>query len=397
MEIIQIIISGIILILVVVKFFLPQNLKSVTNQVEETIGKRQSENLFQTLAEIGKIQTQIQLHIASQETEFVKLKAQNAEAINIFATEFRKELNQTSTELIGSNNLQIAKLQESNQKSFEQLSLQNQAQLGEMNNQVQARLDQNFAQHLKSFETVSQSVGQVQALAQNMIDSTTSIDKLNQIFGKTAAKSYGNFGEEYLETILQEHLPKTLWNKQVLVPNGRDKIDFTIQMDDKTIGIDSKFPVGAYQQYIETGDAKQFYTSVLKMGTDISQKYNSISDQLLMFLPSDSMYVLVTENLELMTKLQKLCVSPVSPATFFPFIMTMKAYYTKIQISENANQIIDSMRVIQKNIGAFQDEFRKLGEKLNQAQNNYDLASAKLTKVDKEVLKLDCIQETPLL
>jgi DNA anti-recombination protein RmuC len=308
--------------LVAFRFFVPQNLD--LKKVEETIGKKQNENLFQTLSEIGKIQTQIQLHIQAQETEFVKLKAQNAEAINIFATDFRKELSQTSNSLIIANNSQIVKLQESNQRSFEQLSSQNQIQLGEINNQVQARLDQNFAQHLKSFEAVSQSVGKVQALAQNMIDSTSSIEKLNQIFAKTASKSYGNFGEEYLENILQEHLPKSLWNKQVLVVGGKEKIDFTIKMDDKTIGIDSKFPVGAYEQYIETGDAKQFYNSVQKMATEIAQKYHTISDQLLMFFPSDSMYVLVTQNLDLMTKLQKMCISPVSPATFFPFIMTMK-------------------------------------------------------------------------
>jgi DNA anti-recombination protein RmuC len=195
---------------------------------------------------------------------------------------------------------------------------------------------------------------------------------------------------------LQEHLPKALWAKQVAVTGGKEKIDFTIKMDDKTIGIDSKFPVGAYEQYIETGDAKQFYTSVLKMGTEIAQKYHTISDQLLMFFPSDSMYVLVTQNLDLMTKLQKMCISPVSPATFFPFIMTMKAYYVKIKISENANQIIDSMRIIQKNITSFQIEFRKLGDKLNQAQSNYELASSGLTMVSREVSKLDSIKE-PLI
>jgi DNA anti-recombination protein RmuC len=54
------------------------------------------------------------------------------------------------------------------------------------------------------------------------------------------------------------------------------------------------------------------------------------------------------------------------------------------------------MRIIQKNITSFQIEFRKLGDKLNQAQSNYELASSGLTMVNREVAKLDSIQE-PLI
>ncbi len=44
---------------------------------------------------------------------------------------------------------------------------------------------------------------------------------------------------------------------------------------------------------------------------------------------------------------------------------------------------------MRKNVEAFREEFRKLGDKLRQAQANYDLADRSLLNVQNEVLKLE--------
>jgi DNA anti-recombination protein RmuC len=248
----------------------------------------------------------------------------------------------------------------------------------------------------------------MQSTAQKMMDSTKSIDKLNTIFDRTNSKGFGQFSETYLESLLSQHLNVKDWQKQASVPGSNDKIDFVISIGDKKIGIDSKFPITRYQDYIDATTEtkpqhlKEFFKSVQLMATDISKKYlqPGFVDTLLMFLPSDAMYSDIVNNQDMMNQLHKLKVTPISPATLFPIIVVVNSYEFRLKVNENAEMIMKGLQGVRKNVDSFREEFRKLGDKIRQAGENYDKADRNLIGLPNNILKLEAqeiVEEQKLL
>jgi DNA recombination protein RmuC len=295
----------------------------------------------------------------------------------------------------------ILSIQETVKLQLDTLSRTNQERLNQINKDVQSRLDNNFAQHQKSFEQVSNHLGQMKVMAENMIQSTSSIDKLNTIFARTSSKAFGNFGENYLESLLSENLASNSWSKQVQVPESTEKIDFVIYLDGKKIGIDSKFPVTAYDDYINAEEAnrvslqKNYLRSVCGMAADIAKKYNKSGflDSLIMYLPSDGMYSEVVSSPSTMDFLSKIKITPTSPVTILPVIIQIKMYQGQMIISQNAHNIIKGLGEIRKNVETFQDDFRMLGDKIRQAQDKYEKVDKNLTGVVRNIKKLEDAEE----
>ena len=384
------------------------------NELErDKIQSKLVENFNNNQEKIQKIETNLESFVKQSEekqkaefekqtlnlqTQFEQLKNANLENLQKIQLAVTDKLEKSILNLNQVNKEQLEKIYGANNENFKLLNKTNQERLDQINSDVQKRLDENFARNLKSFDEVTKNLGYIQSTAQKMIDSTKSIDKLNNIFGRTSSQSFGDFGEKYLESLLRENLVEKSWEKQVKVPNSNNKIDFLIQIEDKKIGIDSKFPLTKYQDFLtaETREEKlkklkEYLKAVLDMARDISQKYLQVGfiDSLFLYLPSDSMYSEVINNQGVMETLQKLKVTPASPATVFPLILIINQYQFKLKVSQNAEQIISGLSSVSKNIGSFRDEFRKLGDKIRQAQTNYDQADRSLIGVEKNILLLE--------
>lgn len=402
-------IINLILLLILAFLFLSFSRQKEGRDISKEISQELNQSQLQFLAQIlGKLNElgseqsrEISENLIKLEQRFGQIQLQIQESLNQGQSKsqiiIQERLQQGIMNLSELNKNELSKLQETTRTGLEYLSKTNQDRLNQINQDIQKRLDDNFQQHLKSFEEVSKSVGQVQGLAQRMIDSTTSIDKLNTIFGRTSSKSFGDFGEQYLESLLRENLHPSTWQKQVTVGGSSEKIDFVIYIEDKKIGIDCKSPFTKYQDYLEAqpdqkkSAKKEFLRSVLFMATEIAHKYgkNNFVDYLLIYLPSDSMYSEVASDHEIVSALQKLNVSPISPVTIFPLILLIKTYQFKDHINKNAEQIILGLTKIKENVRSFQEEFRKLGDKIRQAQQNYDSAEKSLVTVEKTVDRLE--------
>jgi DNA recombination protein RmuC len=377
-------------------------------QIFEEIQKQYEKNFSQTLNSQNQIEqrlsvfnTQLETTFASQsqktKQEFTELKLNNQENLQNLQTNIQERLEKALANLSEINKTELQKLQENNNKNLESLNKGNQEKLEQINTEVQKRLDENFARNLKSFQEVSNNLGQIQSTAQKMIESTKSVDKLNAIFSRTSSKAFGDFGEKYLESLLNDHLAENSWSKQFQLPFSIDKIDFVIYLGEKTIGIDAKFPATKYQDYLEADQSekslklKEYLQQICQMGTEISKKYykEPFLDTIMLYLPSDSMYNEVTSNLKVMEFLQKLKISICSPNTMLTQILLIQNFQTKLKINNNAEKIITGLSSIRKNIESFRENFRKLGEKLQQAQSNFYSAEKNLNGVENNILALE--------
>jgi DNA anti-recombination protein RmuC len=86
--------------------------------------------------------------------------------------------------------------------------------------------------------------------------------------------------------------------------------------------------------------------------------------------------------------LQKHKISLTSPNTIFPQVLLIQTYQFKLRVSQQAENIINGLGKIKKNISSFREEYRKLGDKIQQAQQNYDQANRNLIGVEKNILLL---------
>lgn len=338
--------------------------------------------------ETGKMQELLSGHFTkSQEQGF---KTQN---------EVQQSLTQLLEKMQTSLTNGIKLLNETTAQQLQTLSRTNTERLSHIQESVEKRLDENLKRNLESFTAVKEDLIKMQHHATKMIDSTKSIDRLNDIFGKGAAKSFGTFSEEMLAHYLEDTIPGQ-FETQFQIPGTAEKIDFLISLADQKIGVDSKFPLDTYEAYRtsegETKEANQkiFYQAVKTMVDDIAKKYVAAKffDQVFIYFPSDTMWLEVANNQELAKYIQKKKVYPLGPSNILPIIALVAQHKQRVEVNENAESIILGMQKIDKHIDAFKDEFRKLGDKLRMAQDNYVSAERSLEGVHKQVNLLGASQ-----
>lgn len=311
-------------------------------------------------------------------------------SIRTFQTEINDILQSAIQNLQKSNLLELEKLSNQSKLSFEQIYEANNRKLQEIQVEIEKRLNANLENNLKSFKEVSNDLGAMRSTAQRMIDSTSSIDKLNKIFDRTASKAFGGFSEQYLEQILDYHL-KGLWRSQASVKEGKEIIDFVIEFDTVRIGIDSKFALTSYNDFVEADEAsknnkqREFLSMIKNMATSISTKYGGHFNHLLMFIPSDTMFSEITNDQNTMDKLHRLRVTPVSPSTILTVIYSISMLKDKIAINNNAHSIQDYLIKVEKSISKFRDEYDKLGKKLKEAQDTYDKSNSHVDQVELQI------------
>ncbi|MGL4757978.1 MAG: DNA recombination protein RmuC [Patescibacteria group bacterium] len=311
-------------------------------------------------------------------------------SIRVFQTEINEILTSAIQGLQQSNKIELDKLSSLSKHSFDQIYEANNKKLEEIQKEIEKRLNENLENNLRSFKEVSNDLGNMKATAQRMIDSTSSIDKLNKIFDRTASKSFGGFSEQYLEQILEYHL-KGLWKKQATIKDGREMIDFVIEFDTVRIGIDSKFALTAYNDFINSEEGekgqklKEYLGATRNMATSISTKYGGHFNHLLMFIPSDSMFAEVTSDQMTMDKLHRLRITPISPSTLLTVVYSISMMKDKIAINSNAHMIQDYLIKIEKSLYKFKEEYEKLGKKLKEAQDTYDKSNSHVNQVELQI------------
>ncbi len=360
------------------------------NEVIAKLSQNNTQNLVQIIKEINKSSQ-------SQEARFNELQVKLLEETTVIKDQIQKTLLAILNQIRDQLSKSVTELNQRNKENFDLLNAANKEKLNQLEIEISKRLDENLAQNLKSFENVTKNLSQMEVRAQQMIESTKAVEKLNSIFDRTSAKAFGSFGESYLESLLREHLAAGSWQKQVKVPGSGEILDFVISIDSYKIGIDCKFPLTKFQDYIDADSEnkktalKNFLQTVISMGKEIKEKYSKdgFVNVLMIYFPSDSMYNEVINNPQALEFLHKLRVQPTSPSTIFPLIMLIQTYQFRGHINENAELIISGLKTVRKNIDSFRDEFRKLGDKLRQAQQNYDVADRNLNTVQNEVLKLE--------
>ena len=186
-------------------------------------------------------------------------------------------------------------------------------------------------------------------------------------------KLRGNIGEQILNELLKQYLPKESFNLQYVFKSG-EKVDAAIKTSAGIIPVDSKFPMENFRK-ISKADTdeerktynKLFESDVKKHIDDIGRKYilteEGTIDYALMYIPSEAVYYEVVNNGDLFDYAGTKRVLPVSPTTFYAYMKAILMSFEGQKIEKQAKEILSSLRAIQK-------DYEKVGSGLSVLQKH---------------------------
>ncbi len=234
-------------------------------------------------------------------------------------------------------------------------------------NQILSSVSNLIGQSSNQFEgltnllnELSTKLGYFQEQANQIKNVGQSISRLEDLF--KVPQFRGKFGEILLEKIIEETLPKELYEFQYKLSNGQ-VVDAIIKFQDRILPIDSKFPLNNYLKIIESDNQdqkeklkKEFLKDVRNRINEIASKYilpnQGTFNFAIMYIPSETIYYEVVSDEETISYMIEKKVVPASPIielykTLGNHIKNVSSKYN--ETLQKLESIKDLIRIITKN------------------------------------------------
>lgn len=210
----------------------------------------------------------------------------------------------------------------------------------------------------------------------------------------------GEFGEEQLRVILEEHLPPEMFGIRKQVVGGKTP-DAHIKSSAGLICIDSKFPLDNYEAYVnaETDEEqarykRQFRSDVEshleKIAADYVDPASGTTDFALAFIPSEGVYYhLVSEEYDLLRRYSTRGVQVVSPLTIGHKLQLIKAGVHAQRLSEKAEEVQRELHTLSSQFESLREEWDTLYRHIDNAKGKSDTVDQKYADLEAEFERID--------
>lgn len=250
--------------------------------------------------------------------------------------------------------------------------------IAETNKQINERLD-NAAKVIgdlrQKLGTVDQMGPDIRRLAETL----------------ASPKLRGNFGEEMLEQMLGQILPKSSFSVQHRFKNG-EVVDAIVRMGDNLLCIDSKFSMENFRLYKEaqTEDAaennrKAFLKDVKKRIDEIHKKYllpqEGTFDFGLMYVPSEGVYQEIILDTDVIEYARSKSVVPVGPNSLFIYLRNIIVSLRGQQVNEIAKEILAMINGIRQESDKFGKNLDVLATHVKNVNNTMGVVSNDFIKL----------------
>jgi len=256
---------------------------------------------------------------------------------------------------------------------------------------------------------VQEKLGELSETARHMHALGKDISSLQDIL--QAPKLRGNLGELFLEDLLSQVMPASSYETQYTFASG-EKVDAAIRLGEHLVPIDSKFPLESFTRIqsaetdVERKKARRdFVSSVRRRIDEIADKYirpdEKTYDFAIMYIPAENVFYEVIIRDESSASGQDIAayalerhVIPVSPNSFYAYLMAIAYGLKGLRIEESAVEIRGKLAEIRQSLGKFTDEFMVIGRHLDNARGKYADADKSLARL-RETFRLVTSDDTP--
>lgn len=259
-------------------------------------------------------------------------------------------------------------------------------------------------QMLQIDQALNREIGIVREATGHILAIKEEIARLQSLLQSTRQR--GRLGEVLLEMLLRDALPASAYTLQHQFANGT-RADAVIRLDRACVAVDSKFPLSSYERLLNTTDgaergqlARQFARDVRKHIDDIAAKYivpaEGTLDFALMFIPSEAVYYeLVTHGddegngeKDLLTYAFEQRVFPVSPSTFYPYLLTIARGLRQLYVADNVRQTIAEIAQMQQMLTQQARKWETARRQIDDARRNLGEVQAALDAVRDKILQI---------
>lgn len=233
------------------------------------------------------------------------------------------------------------------------------------------RLNEQSKNFNERLDNAARVIGQVQKNIGEFSEIGRGMKELQEFLN--SPKLRGNVGEQVLKELLKQFLPKSSFDLQYAFKSG-EKVDAIIKTSGGIIPVDSKFPMENFRKMQnDNGFKKEFERDVKKHIDDISRKYILVDegtvDYALMYIPSEAVYYEIANNSDLFDYCSEKRVLAVSPSTFYAYMKAILMSFEGQKIEKQAQEILSSLRAIQKDYGRVEENLGILQKHLTNAYN----------------------------
>lgn len=250
--------------------------------------------------------------------------------------------------------------------------------IAETNRQINERLDkaaQVIGDLRQRLGTVDQIGPDIRRLAETL----------------ASPKLRGNFGEEMLELMLEQILPKSAYAVQYKFKNG-EVVDAIVRCGETILPIDSKFSMENYRMYKEAQDdkgadlyLKAFLKDVKKRIDEIHKKYllpqEGTFDFGLMYVPSEGVYQELLISSDLIEYARSKRVIPVGPNSLYIYLQNIIVSLRGQQINSAAKEILAMISGIKQESDKFGKNLEVLSTHVKNVNNTMGVVSNDFVKL----------------
>jgi DNA recombination protein RmuC len=278
---------------------------------------------------------------------------------------------------------------------------------------VQQMVSNNMGERLdnaaKVFGDVKKSLGSLDEKTQQIYEVGKDIASLQEIL--RAPKMRGGLGELFLESLLEQIMPrKDFYELQHCFKTG-ERVDAVIKIGSRLVPVDSKFPLESFKRFVDVQTdeekrraKKEFIKAVNTHIDDIAAKYilpdEGTYDFALMYIPAENVYYETIikdegfgEEKSIFSHAISKKVIPVSPNSFYAYLQVIILGMKGLKVEEKAQEVIKMLITLKGSLGKFTEDFEVMGTHIDNMKSSYERAEKSLDKFEDKLLSADSLEE----
>jgi len=274
--------------------------------------------------------------------------------------------------------------------------------------QTQGNITSQLSQTGNVVSEIQKKLGALEETTKQMKDIGKDISSLQDIL--QAPKLRGNLGEYLLEDLLRQVFPAGNYTMKYSFKSGA-QVDAVIRLGEWIISVDAKFPLESFQRLLAAQDEesrkkykKEFIKSVKNRIDEIADKYirpdEGTFDFALIYIPAENVFyetmisdALTEKNYEIFNYAMAKHVIPVSPNSFYAYLMAIAFGLKGLKIEQQTKEILKNLVKVQDSFTHFYADFSLLGKHISNASGKYDDTARKADKFHERLVNFTGIPD----
>jgi DNA recombination protein RmuC len=276
-------------------------------------------------------------------------------------------------------------------RRFGELDTKVDRRLGELD----LRVDSRLAGVTETSTKIHERLGKVDEATAQMNERAKDFQRFEQLLRPPKAR--GGVGELMLERLLADVLPASKFSTQHTFRSG-ERVDAVIRLDGMLIPIDAKYPQDNFQRFVEADDDQARALHARAFARDVKGHIDAIASKYIrpdegtcefafMYLPTEGVYYELVCNriggdANPVEHAHRRKVIPVSPGSFYAYLLTLAQGFKGLQIEEHAREVMTYVADLQHDFDKFKGDFETLGRHLGHAQAKYGDSEKRLSRFE---------------